>query len=276
VRIDIVGAMKVTAALACASVLGTAAAVPGLHVDATGSGPAVVLVHAFHMDLRQWDEQLPALRAHRVVRYDVRGHGKSEPPAEGYAAHEDLAAVLRDAGAPRASIVGHSMGGQIAVDFALAHPDMVDRLVLVSPGISGFNPGPPGDWFKPIIDAVRAGDATRAGELWWDSPLMAGVKARGKEGEPYRRIVLDNARIWTLPRRADAPLGPPAVNRLKELEARTLIVIGERDEPALRDLARRIAAEMPNARVEEMKGVGHMAPLERPAEFNRLLSGFLR
>jgi 3-oxoadipate enol-lactonase len=251
------------------------AAVPGLHVEETGQGPVVVLVHAFHMDLRQWDEQLPALRAYRVVRYDVRGHGKSEPPGDGYAAHEDLAAVLRDLGVNRASIVGHSMGGQIAVDFALTYPGMVDRLVLVSPGISGFNT-PPGEWLKPIIEAVRAGQSQRAAELWWDSSFLAGVKARGKVGEPYRQIVVDNARIWTLPRRSDSAVQPPAINRLADLKASTLVITGERDDPPLRGLAQRIAAEAPNARLVDMKGVGHMFPMERPAEFNRVLVDFLR
>lgn len=67
------------------------------------------------MDLRQWDEQMPALaRAHRVVRYDVRGRGRSDAATEGYAAHEDVADLLRDLAIERASVVGHSMGGQIA------------------------------------------------------------------------------------------------------------------------------------------------------------------
>jgi 3-oxoadipate enol-lactonase len=251
------------------------AAVPGLHVEQSGQGQPVVLVHAFHMDLRQWDAQMPALDRFRVIRYDVRGHGKSDPPAAGPAAHEDLASVLRDLGVERASIVGHSMGGQIAVDFALAHPAMVDRLVLVALGISGFNVAP-AQWFMPIIEAVKAGNAQRAGELWWDSPFMAGVKARGKEGEPYRQIVMDNAKVWTMPRRADTPLDPPAIKRLSELKARTLVMVGDRDEPALRPLAQRVASEAPNARLVDLKEVGHMVPMERPAEFNRLLVDFLR
>jgi pimeloyl-ACP methyl ester carboxylesterase len=250
-------------------------AVPGLHVETTGSGPVVVLVHAFHMDLRQWNEQMPALAGYRVARYDVRGHGKSGPPGDGYVAHEDLAALLRDLGVQRASIVGHSMGGQIAVDFALAHPESVDRLVLISPGITGFA-APPADWFKPIIEAVRAGQAERAGELWWQSPMMAGVRARGAAGEPYKQIVMENAGIWTTPRPADAPAQIPAIKRLAELKARTLVIVGDRDEPPLLGLTQRIAAEAPNARRVEMKDTGHMAPLERPAEFNRVLVDFLR
>ncbi len=254
---------------------GRAVAVPGLHVETTGAGPVVVLVHAFHMDLRQWEEQLPALGGYRVVRYDVRGHGRSEPPGEGNAAHEDLAAVLRDLRVERASIVGHSMGGQIAIDFALAHPGSVDRLVLVSPGVSGFN-APLGEWMKPIIEAVRAGQSRRASELWWESPFMAGVRARGAAGDPYRQILMENAGIWTMPRRADATAQAPAIKRLSELKARTLVITGEQDEAPLRTLAQRIAAEAPAARLVDIKGVGHMAPMEQPTEFNRVLVDFLR
>jgi pimeloyl-ACP methyl ester carboxylesterase len=196
-------------------------AVPGLHVETTGTGPVVVLVHAFHMDLRQWDEQMPALAGYRVVRYDVRGHGKSGPPGEGYAPHEDLAALVRDLGVERVPIVGHSMGGQIAVDFALAHPELVDRLVLVSPGITGFNAPP-------------------------------------------------------APRPAEMTVQIPAVKRLAELKARTLVIVGDRDEPPLLSLTQKIAAEAPNARRLEMKETAHMAPIERPAEFNGVLVDFLR
>jgi 3-oxoadipate enol-lactonase len=264
--------VRLPAILALTSSLG---AVPGLHVETTGNGPVIVLVHAFHMDLRQWKEQMPALSGYRVVRYDVRGHGKSAPPGEGYAAHEDLAALLRDLGVARASIVGHSMGGQIAVDFALAHPENVDRLILVSPGITGFF-APPADWFKPIIDAVRAGDSRRAAELWWESPMMAGVKARGGAGDQYKQVVMENAGIWTTPRPADAMVQIPAVKRLPELKARTLVIVGEGDEAPLQSLAQQIAAEAPNARLVRMKATGHMAPIERPAQFNRVLVDFLR
>jgi 3-oxoadipate enol-lactonase len=251
-------------------------AIEGLHVETIGRGPAVVLVHAFHMDLREWDEQLAALTGYLVVRYDVRGHGKSGAPGDGYAAHEDVRGVLTDLGIERASIVGHSMGGQIAVDFALSYPSSVDRLVLVSPGLSGFNAGAPGPWFKPIIDAVRAGEPKHAAELWWESPMMAGVKARGEAGERYHNVIADNAGIWTMSRGAEKSLDPPALGRLSELKARTLVVIGDRDEAPLKAVARRIVSEAPSARLVEMKATGHMAPVERPTEFNRLLVDFLK
>lgn len=253
-------------------------AVEGLRHQVTGTGPAVVLVHAFHMDLRQWDEQVPVLaRDYQVVRYDVRGHGQSAPPpARDYAPYDDLRSLVAELGLERVTVVGHSMGGGIAIDFALAYPDLVERLVLVSPSLGGYQGGAPGAWFLPIIDAVRAGNATRAAELWWESPLMAGVKARGGAGQPYRRIVLDNARIWTLSRAGERPLTPPAVDRLAALAAPTLVVVGERDEAAVKAGAKLIIDRAPRARLVVMPRVGHMAPLEAPAGFNRLLSEFLR
>jgi pimeloyl-ACP methyl ester carboxylesterase len=87
---------------------------------------------------------------------------------------------------------------------------------------------------------------------------------------------MDNAAIWTMPRPADAPAQIPAVKRLAELNARTLVIVGDRDDAAVLSLTQKIAAEAPNARRAEMKDTGHMAPIERPAEFNRVLVDFLR
>ena len=159
----------------------------GLHYRLEGSGPDIVLIHGFHTDMREWDDVAAGLTStHRVMRYDVRGHGRSTIPATLPPSTDDLLALLDELQIARATIVGLSMGATIALDFALTHPTRVDRLVLISPGIPGVDVQPRLDWMKPIIDAVRGGNPRRAAELWWEGPILDGVPRTGPQADRRR------------------------------------------------------------------------------------------
>ena len=114
--------LLIPAAAAAQVTTGTSPA--GLYYEASGAGDPVVLIHAFSVDRRMWAPQIAALETRfRVIRYDLRGHGKSAAPSEPYAAHEDLLSVLDAVGVSRATLIGLSAGSTLAIDFALAHPD---------------------------------------------------------------------------------------------------------------------------------------------------------
>src|SRR5262245_52191776 len=119
----------------------------GLFYEASGSGEAVVLVHAFSVDRRMWAPQVALLESrYTVVRYDLRGHGRSEGPSAPYAPHDDLRSVMDALGIGKATLIGLSAGSTIAIDFAIAHPERVARLVLASPGLNGHVPSQPLTW----------------------------------------------------------------------------------------------------------------------------------
>lgn len=248
----------------------------GLHYIIEGSGPPVVLVHAFQMDAREWDEVAPELaKDFRVIRYDVRGHGRSAGATTPTAAHDDLRDLLDELNVPRASLVGLSMGSGIVLDAALAYPARVDRLVMVSPTVSGVTSVIPNDWMMPIIAQVRAGARDSAAALWWASSMMAGARKRGAAGERYHRVVLDNARIWGENPANRLPLSPPANARLESLAAPLLVIAGERDAAAIRQLAEMLARRVPNAGAFTMQGAGHMISVEKPAELAAEIADFL-
>jgi 2-succinyl-6-hydroxy-2,4-cyclohexadiene-1-carboxylate synthase len=248
----------------------------GLHYIIEGSGPPVVLVHAFQMDAREWDEIAPEL-AHdwRVIRYDVRGHGRSAGATKPTAAHDDLRDLLDELHVAKASLVGLSMGSGIVLDAALAYPDRVDRVVMVSPTVSGVTSVIPNDWMMPIIAQVRAGAKDSAAALWWASPMMAGARKRGAAGERYHQVVLDNSRIWGENPGNRLPLSPPAAQRLESLNAPLLVVVGERDAAAIRQLAEMLARRVPNAGALTMDGAGHMISVEKPSELAAAIADFL-
>lgn len=243
----------------------------GLHYRLEGRGPDVVLIHAFQMDLREWDGVVPTLTgSRRVLRYDVRGHGTSKVDGDLPSTVVDLLGLLDELKIQRPTLVGLSMGATIALDFTVTHPDRVDRLVLVSPGPPGVPGGKSPEWLKPVFDAVRAGDARKATELWWQSPLFDRARANEKASGNYKQIVTDNYRIWTFARRPPA-LEPPAGTRLKEIRVPMLTVAGDADPLGGQEIARAIAAGVPDGRVVVLPDAGHMLSFERPADVARLI-----
>jgi 3-oxoadipate enol-lactonase len=244
----------------------------GLHYKGEGRGQDVVLIHAFQMDLREWDAVAISLAGtRRVVRYDVRGHGTSTVNGPLRSQAEDLLTLLDELKLAKPTLVGLSMGATIALDFAVTHPDRVNGVVLVSPGVPGLKVDVDFAWMAPILDAVRAGQPAKAAEAWWQSKLFDAVRARGTDAQRVRGIVMDNAKIWSFDERPPA-LDPPAATRLKELKISVLTIAGDRDPLGGLEVARAIAASVPNGRVVTVTGAGHMLSLEQPDELGRLIA----
>ena len=152
-----------------------------LYYEAAGSGALVILLHGGNLDRRMWDTQFALLRQYyRVVRYDARGFGRSSTADHPFAAHDDLAALVCARRLPRVTLVGLSMGGRIALDFALAHPERVDRL----------------SWRPPGSAAARGATMLIRSGSWRHGPLRSGAtpsasRSRGSgahtSGQPSNR-----------------------------------------------------------------------------------------
>ncbi len=145
-----------------------------LFYEIAGAGSVVVLMHGGNLDGRMWDDQFSILaQSHRVLRFDERGFGRSGPADTPYEAQADLYALLTALHIPRASFVGLSLGGRVAIDFALTHPDMVDKLVLASPGLGGWQWAAQDSTWQPKARPILArGDTTAAVLMWLQSDYM--------------------------------------------------------------------------------------------------------
>lgn len=249
--------------------------------DTGGEGEPVVLIHGHSVDLRMWPAQTLALReaGYRVIRYDVRGHGRSAVPDEGYAwpvYAEDLRSLLDVLDVAAAHVVGFSMGGGVALQFALDHPGRTRSLTLVDATVPGFAYS---DEFaariEALVEAVRSeGWRAAAERLWLTHPMFDGLRRHPAAFDVIRDLVLQfPARDYLV--EPEEPEGPEAVERLGELRAPLLVLVGEDEQVDFLLAAQLAAANAPRARLEIVSGSGHMLPLERPAEFNRLLLAFL-
>jgi 3-oxoadipate enol-lactonase len=266
------------AVAACAAgqpVLTTGTTPAGLHFEVTGAGEPVVLIHAFSLDRRMWEPQAGRLsQNHRLIRYDLRGHGESAEITGPYAGTDDLLDLLDHLRVGSATLVGLSAGAQIAVDFALSHPERVDRLVLAAPGLSGYAPQESWDWMAPVMNAARAGDPATAARLWAETVLMA-MPGQPAADSLMRRLVADNARLWSYSSNPERPLMPPAIGRLSEIRVPTLILVGERDLPDIHRVADTLLAGIPHSTRRVVPGAGHLLNLSAPAAFTEAVMEFL-
>jgi pimeloyl-ACP methyl ester carboxylesterase len=254
-----------------------ACVVHGIYFEEKGSGPAVVLIHGGQMDRRMWDAQFEEFaREFRVVRYDLRGFGKSPSPAKGFSNEEDLARLLDELKIPKAQLVGLSLGAAVAVDFALTHANCVESLLLVCPGLGGFPFQDPANNLEPVVIAARDEGPAKAAELWLANPYMNVAMENPALRPKLRMLAEENAGCWLNNPIFQRRLRPPANDRLKDVRARTLAIDGERDVSDIHRIVEKMAKEIPGARKIVVKDAGHLVPMEKPEEFNRIALEFLR
>jgi len=255
-----------------------------LYYEMAGQGDTLVLSHAGFLDSRMWDDQWDDLAGHyRVVRYDMRGYGKSSPAVGPVSWRDDLLRLLRHLDIKRAALIGCSMGGETSVDLALEHPELVLALLLVSMVPGGFEmQGVPPRYLMDMMGAVQQGDLERASELqlriWVDGSFREPGQvdsAVRQRAAAMNRIPLEN-KTWAITNSEQLnPLDPPAVNRLNEIHVPTLIVVGALDDPEILRAADVMVAEIPGAKKVILPDSAHVPNMERPEEFNRAVKEFL-
>ncbi|WIG59718.1 MAG: hypothetical protein OJF49_002465 [Ktedonobacterales bacterium] len=256
-----------------------------LAYDIQGDGHPLVLIHAGIADRRQWDDQMDAFAArYTVIRYDQRGWGDSSAPAGPVAFHEDLYGLLRALNIAQAHILGISMAGTMAIDFALTHPDMVSSLVLVGSWLSGY-PTVPSDAEKAVWERYQA--ALDEGRLDCANKVEVDLKLAGIHRDPTQVDPAVRERLLAIHRPAFDRLAerdrmtpwlkpePPAASRLAELHAPTLVIYGDLDVPVIPVIAAKLAAEIRGARTIVMPGTAHVPNMEQPQQFNHIVLDFL-
>jgi pimeloyl-ACP methyl ester carboxylesterase len=257
-----------------------------LYYEVTGHGPPLVLAHGFACGLRTWDPQVKALaRSWRVVTYDVRGHGISGAPDDPAAYSQpisvaDLRALLEHLKIRRAAVGGLSMGGNIALNFALAHPDIVTALIVADTGAGSDDAA---DWVATVhglADALERDGLEAFADAALANPLFARYLVQGPTAERFIRSCLMTHRARGLAHTGREVLAKrPSIYslapRLRELSVPTLLIVGEHDDPCVK-VHRCMADTIPGARHLVIPGVGHLTNLEAPDAFNRAITVFLR
>jgi 3-oxoadipate enol-lactonase len=252
-----------------------------LYVEEQGTGFPLVLLHGWSLDLRMFDDQVPAFsRRFRVIRLDRRGFGRSSDGEDVTWDAADLAAVLDAVGVERAHVLGMSQGATVALAFTLAHPDRVARLVLhgaPAPRGFGLRWNGPDRWPLEEYRTIAAREGLEAfRRAWLAHPLMhippGHDRARRRRDEmvaAYRGGVLLD------PRPPSGPVPTPTMDDLERVAAPVLVLTGEDETPYFRIVADALAYAIPGARRAVIPGGGHLINLIEPARYNEAVIAFL-
>ncbi|MBD2777775.1 alpha/beta fold hydrolase [Iningainema tapete] len=248
-----------------------------LHYEIQGNGEPIVFLHCGGADSRDWEFIVPCLAQHyRCITYDGRGTGKSPSPIEVPDYVEDLKNLLDFLDIDNTVLVGHSIGGRIACDFALAYPQRVSKLVLIAPGLKGYQFSPElVQRFEQIQST--APNVEKMAQLSLELPIYQVVMAspqrsrmiemtthntrRGLEWEHLWK----NLQVW-----GELPAIPP----LNELAVKTLFIIGTQDSQDCFRIAD-LFKQVPEIRFAHIEGADHMPTLTHSLEVSRLIKEFL-
>ncbi len=254
--------------------------VPGgkIYYEVAGTGDWIVLVHDGNLHSVTWDDQFSVYaRDYRVVRYDRRGYGKSSYPDKPYSNIEDLEEVFRQLNIDKATVMGMSAGGALSIDFTLAHPEKVTRLVLVGAVVSGYVFSEHGmTRGGRLTQEIRSDPAKLADYMchrdpytFWEGNPEARTRGYAYLMSSLQNYRLDKYRFLRGPAR-------PALPNLKEIRVPTIIVVGEYDLPDCHAAAGVIEAGIAGSIRIVLPRSAHIAPLEQPAAFNELTLAFMK
>jgi pimeloyl-ACP methyl ester carboxylesterase len=240
----------------------------------------IVLIHAGIADRRMWDPQWEGLSSeHDVVRLDLRGFGESTAPPEGSLSHvDDVLSTLSHLGVGRCHLVGSSLGAGVAFEVALTAPQLVQSLLLCPPG--GSLLAELTDDLKAFFDAERSALAVGDIDAAVEANIASWIVGPGREASQVNPSFQDFVR--RMQRQAfevtafwadvdEVELDPPALDRLDDIKAPTLVLAGGHDLATTRDSADRVCGGLTEVRRVDWPDVAHLPSLEQPDRFLALL-----
>ena len=247
-----------------------------IYYEECGSGSTIVLLHDGLLHSVVWEEMWPALCSkYHAVRYDRRGYGKSEAAKALFSPLDDLLRVMEHTKIRQATLVGCSSGTALATDFAITYPDRVRALFLIGPVVHGMRSS---DYFLQRGNAASAplaeDDVRGAAENWSKDPFQV----KGERPQARKKIydiLAANPQNFKVPGQFEIRPSPPTVTRLAEVQAPTLLIVGESDIADVHAFAGALQAAVPVVRREVWKDDGHLIPLEKPTELVTRLEAFI-
>lgn len=262
-------------------------------VDVGKGEKTIVLVHGLASNAGFWRYAIPELsKNYRVIAVDLPGYGKSQKDAYPYSMTfyaEQIKRLADELKLDKFILVGHSMGGQIAITFSLKYPERLEKLVLASPaGIEEFEQGE-GDWLRSVMTVSGVKKTTEDGirknlamnfYSWNDKwEWMVEERVRMIKAKDFGEF------CYTVVRSVNAMLDEPTFDKIKNISVPTLIVYGKYDglipNPYLNpgftaDVFQWGAKQIPNCKLHEIDNCGHMLQIEHPHEFSNAVLDFIK
>ena len=252
-----------------------------IHFEMAGTGKPLLLLHSGIADHRMWAGQCSEFSRHlQVIVPDFRGYGKSSTPREPFRHYEDIHELIGHLGFTSVNIAGCSLGGKVAIEMAIAYPEMVGRLILIAPGMTGYEYRDKETLAKDaaleglIASGKREEVADMLVNIW-----VVGLR-RNREAVDsavralVRKMILDNY-ASVIDKFPETPPGFDIMSRLVEIRVPTLVMIGDSDLPDMQAISQLVAGRIHGAERLLIPGAAHLPNLENSMLFNRSVIDFL-
>jgi pimeloyl-ACP methyl ester carboxylesterase len=257
-----------------------------VYYERTGSGPALLLLHAGLQDHTMWQEQVKALSAnYEVIAPDLPFHGRTTGIDTLLLAQDVLRILLDSLHIRKVSIAGLSMGASIAQDFVIAYPQRVNKAIFISAGINGYDKKHPIDslsmaWYTAFAHFLETKDTAAAAveftKAWAEGLYRRGDSLKAPVSRYVYRTTLQNLRTHKMAGWPRLQNNPPAVESIASIRVPVLVIEGDKDLPYIHSSSQYLEQNIPNAKHVVIKDVAHMLNMEKPATLNKLLMDFLR
>lgn len=247
-----------------------------LHYEIRGKGEPVIFIHGGLVDSRMWDAQVEEFEKHfQVIRYDLRGFGKSDVSTRPYSHIDDLQTLLKSLKIEKASIIGLSLGGMIAIDFTLEHPEMVDKLILAGAALRGYAYKSVGNR-DAIYEAAKKGDVDKAVELSINDTVFVTARKYPDVEKKMREMLRDNFKAWGSVQQSKV-FWPKtsSIDRISQIRNPTLIIVGDKDNENILGVADVLKQKIIHSHKRIIPDAGHHLNMEKPQEFNTMVLRFL-
>jgi len=249
-----------------------------IYWEKAGKGDSIIFVHADALDTRQWNSQFEYFsKKFTVLRFDIRGFGKSEIPTDTpYSFSEDLYILMKSLSISKAHIIGLSLGAAVSIDLALSHPEKVISLVLADPGISG-------DGFDKtfinniniIIELAKTGNIDEAKKIWSNLSIFDYSRKLPTVWKQIQKMVSDTSGYRWYTKHQPIDINPPAITRLSKIQKPTLVLVGKHDIDDFQRKARLLHENIYGSRFMMIPHAGHLSNMDNPEIFNQAVDSFL-
>lgn len=241
-----------------------------IYYEVGGSGHPIVFIHGFSLDHRMWRPQVKILsKSHQVITYDMRGFGKSSLPTGRYSHHQDLKALLDHLGIKQTHLIGLSLGGEVAIDFTITHPEMANSLILLESSLGGY--ASTVDW---DVRAVETG-VDKAKVNWLNHPVFAQSVINPLARKALEEAMSDYSGWHWFNSDPRTKLRPRAMEQLANVKTPTLIAVGNKDLSYYHDIAKILHSTIRGSQLAYIADAGHMVNIEKANEINKLISNFI-
>ncbi len=252
-----------------------------LYYKIAGIGRPLTFLHAGLVDSRMWDDQFDFFAKHfRVVCFDHRGYGKSDIPKKLFFPADDVSSLLDHLGIRNTALAGLSMGAGVAIDFTLEYPQRVSALILSGPSLNGYI-YPEGILKSGLAfymtgkeKGIQAALKIMHKDPFWQYAFPS--KKHGAARKKFFSICEDNSQIFQWEFDKIGSKAPPAIERLDEIKAPTLIIAAEGDLESTHDVMDLLETHIRGAEKVVIKDSSHMVNMDHPEEFNQMVLDFLQ